>query len=228
MAQRYRNEGGGHLHHGAKNLVFEKEGTKLGLCAIAQSETGLEMVQSSLSYAFAQLRKTRPDWKRRAWPLRNCAGRGRPGKTRSLVFAQLRKARQTWKDEESGVCAIAQGEADLEKRGVWCLRNCARRGRPGKTRSLVLAQLRKTIRNLQKRGVWCLRNCARRGRPGKTRSLVFAQLRKARQTWKDEESGVCAIAQDNTDLQKRGVWCLRNCARQRLPLLLSEGRTPVF
>jgi hypothetical protein len=27
------------------------------------------------------------------------------------VFAQLRKARQTWKDEESGVCAIAQGNA---------------------------------------------------------------------------------------------------------------------
>jgi hypothetical protein len=143
MAQRYRNEGGGHLHHGAKNLVFEKEGTKLGLCAIAQSETGLEMVQSSLSYAFAQLRKTRPDWKRRAWPLRNCAGRGRPGKTRSLVFAQLRKARQTWKDEESGVCAIAQGEADLERRGVWCLRNCARQYGPAKTRSLVFAQLRK-------------------------------------------------------------------------------------
>jgi hypothetical protein len=118
----------------------------LGLCAITQNETGLEIVQSSPSY----------------------------------TFAQLRKARQTWQTGGSGVCAIAQGEADLGKRGVWCLRNCAGRGRPGKARSLVLAQLRKGEADLGKRGVWCLRNCARQYRPGKPR-----------------ESDLCAIAQGN-------------------------------
>jgi hypothetical protein len=61
--------------------------------------------------------------------------------------------------------------------------------------------------------------------PAKTRSLVFAQLRKARQTWKDEESGVCAIAQGEADLERRGVWCLRNCARQYGP---AKTRSLVF
>jgi hypothetical protein len=118
----------------------------LGLCAITQNETGLEIVQSSPSYTFAQLR----------------ARQGRRGKPGDLVFAQLRKARQTWESEESGACAIAQGEADLGKRGVWCLRNCARVRQTWENEESGACVIAQDNIDLENRG-----------------SLISAQLRKA-------------------------------------------------